>query len=192
MQVGFWVGTQTPAVQVCPGPHAAQLLPLKPQAVALVVAAGTHWVPLQQPAQVVELQVVPPVQTPVVQVAPVGQVPHDAPLTPHERGVCELAGWHAPFAQHPAQLKKSQAVAAEQTPREHDGVVPVQAEQVCPPVPHWVPFWFPKGTHRLPWQHPFAQLVGVQVVTVVHAPLEQVAVPHDAHEAPARPQELLF
>ena len=41
MQVGFWFGTQTPAVQACPDPHAEQLLPLKPQAVTLVVAAGT-------------------------------------------------------------------------------------------------------------------------------------------------------
>jgi hypothetical protein len=32
----------------------------------------------------------------------------------------------------------------------------------------------------------------VQVVTVVQAPLEHVAVPQEEHEAPARPQELLF
>jgi hypothetical protein len=148
--VGFWFGTQTPAVQACPGPHAEQLLPLKPQAVTLVVAGGTHWVPLQQPAQLVELQVAPPVQTPVVQVAPVAQVPHEEPLTPHERGVCKLADWQAPFAQQPVQLKKSQAVVAVQTPREHEDVVPVHVPHVWPLAPHCVPFWFPKGTHRLP------------------------------------------
>jgi len=41
-------------------------------------------VQLQQPVQLVELQTVPPVQTPAVQVAAFMQPVQVAPLTPHE------------------------------------------------------------------------------------------------------------
>lgn len=72
--------------------------------------------PLQQPLQLVELQVAPPVQTPAVQVWPEPHAVHVAPFTPHEMGDCEPVDWQVPFEQHPAQLKKSHATCGVHAP----------------------------------------------------------------------------
>lgn len=133
--------------QTCPGPHAVHALPEKPHEVALV--AVTHIVPLQQPAQFVELQVVPPVQTPLEQVCPGPQAVQVEPLRPHESGDCEPVDWHEPFAQQPAQLKKSQAVCGVHAPIVQELFIG-QTPHCWPPLPHCEAFWPPNGTQRLP------------------------------------------
>lgn len=117
-QAGFCWGRHTPLEHSWPGPQAVQVLPEKPHAVALV--AVTHVVPLQQPVQLVELQVAPPVQTPPEQVWPGPHAVHVVPLRPHEMADCEPVDWHEPFEQQPAQLKKSQAVCGVHVPMVHE------------------------------------------------------------------------
>lgn len=80
-QLGLVVDTQVPAVHVFTAPQPTHAEPLWPQAVALVLV--TQVLPLQQPlAQVVALQVVPPVHTPPAQAAPPEHAAQAAPLRP--------------------------------------------------------------------------------------------------------------
>lgn len=146
----------------------------------------------QQPAQLVELHAAPPVHTPAAHVC-VG--PHEvqvAPLTPHESGDCIDVGWQVPFEQQPAQLKKSHATVGVQAPIVHELFIG-QVVHASPALPHCEAVCEPNGTHRLPWQQPFAHVSGVQVATMVQLPAVQVEpLPQGLQEAPPEPHALLF
>ena len=149
MQFGLGIGTQTPVEQTWPGPHATQLLPEWPHAVADVEVDAVQVPLLQQPLHVVGPHAEPPEQTPVVQVAPGAQAVHVEPLLPHESGVWLPVIWQAPFEQHPGHERKSHAAVIVQLPAVQELFVG-QTVHARPPEPHCVAFCAPNGTHRFP------------------------------------------
>ena len=86
--------------------------------------------------------------------------------------------------QQPPQFDGPQGVM--HTPLWH-AVVPVQATQTAPLVPHTALLWLATLTQVLPLQQPVAQLAALQL-EAWQLPLWQVVVPvHAAHAMPAAP-----
>jgi hypothetical protein len=76
-------GEHVPAWQVLTKVHAAQAAPPTPHWAFVSRLTGTQVVPLQQPTQLLALQVVPPEQAPARQFAPPEHAEHAAPRAPH-------------------------------------------------------------------------------------------------------------
>jgi hypothetical protein len=168
--------------------QAAQAAPLVPHWVLFWLTTATQVLPLQHPAQLLGPQGV--TQTPFWQVLVPVQAAQTAPLVPH----WEL-DWPAtptqvlPLQQPVAQLVGPHA-AAWQVPLWHV-VVPVQAAQFAPLMPHWLLLSLATATQTVPLQQP-AQLPGPQLAVVVQVPLWQVCVPvHATQTAPRAPHWLL-
>jgi hypothetical protein len=155
-----------------PGPHETQVEARWPHAVSMV--AVTQVLPMQQPLQVVALQVEPPVHTPPAQDAPEPHVWQVTPLRPHAIAVCWPDGTQVLPLQQPAHEKKSHAVAEVHAPLLHERPF-AQPEQVAPPVPHSADDWSLNATQRLPAQQPLGQLAALQVVVCTHWPFMHAA-----------------
>lgn len=106
--------------------HAAQVAPFNPHALLVWEPTAMHVVPLQQPVQLVELQVGTAAQAPAWHVSVPAHAVHAAPFLPHCDLLSLASGTQVVPLQQPAQLLEL-----------HDGVVDWQAPftQVLP-TPH--------------------------------------------------------
>jgi hypothetical protein len=180
LQVG---GAQAPFTQTLPPLQAMQAAPAVPQAV--LVGGDTQFPLLQQPfGQLVAPQVA--VQAPAVQLSPAGQAWQVAPPVPHwlaVGGEMQVVPAQQPFGQL-AAVQVPPSAGGVQTPATQV-LVPVQAVQVPPAVPHWL---LVGGEMQVvPAQQPFGQFAAVQLPPSaggVQTPPTQVSPPVHAVQAP--------
>lgn len=125
---------QRPPVQLSPLPHASQVAPPEPQVV--VVSPVSQRLPLQQPWQLVALQVLPLHW--LSEHAPPVHALHAWPPLPQAE--VALPGRQTPLAQHPPQLAGPQLLVPPPPP-------PVDPPPVPPPEPLPPPV-FPRGRQK--------------------------------------------